>query len=155
MLIAKRLWRRRPSSISTARSTLNRNNGIPSIILYCGRLMLVVSAIHLDINIDIGVSFEVWMIVSSASYHIYTTITHCSLTHSIHILYTLILYIFLHISYTFLTRLITCKQCALFICEILHIPNTFKTLQGTGPEYRNREDYRPWKTSERYYTLSV
>ena len=122
MLIAKRLWRRRPSSISTARSTLNRNNGIPSIILYCGRLMLVVSAIHLDINIDIGVSFEVWMIVSSASYHIYTTITHCSLTHSIHINT-------IHFSYTFLTRLITCKQCALFICEILHIFNTFKILQ--------------------------
>ena len=63
------------------------------------------------------------MIVSSASYHIYTTITHCSLTHSIHINT-------IHFSYTFLTRLITCKQCALFICEILHIPNTFKTLQG-------------------------
>src|SRR5436305_12829530 len=65
------------------------------------------------------------MIVSSASYHIYTTITHCSLTHSIHINT-------IHFSYTFLTRLITCKQCALFICEILHIPNTFKTLQGSG-----------------------
>jgi len=62
--------------------------------------MLVVSTIHLDIIIiDIGVSFEVWIIVSSASFgglydmiHIYTIITH-----SIHIN-------IIHFSYTFLTH---------------------------------------------------
>ena len=67
MLIAQRLWQRRPSSISTGlKLTFDRSSGIPSIIIYCGRLMLVVPTIRIDIIIDIGVSFEVWIIVSSA-----------------------------------------------------------------------------------------